>query len=166
MFVDEIVMGAQPVACAFYLNDDSVVRQSVEQCGGDDRIAEDLGPFGKSTVGCQDHGAFFVTGVDQLKERICAACGDGQIADLVDDEQGRPCIEADFLNQSAFPFGLAQRLDQFGERRAIDAPAGLDGGNAERSADPGRNNICLTASGCVPARSRTARPCARSRVHR
>ena len=92
MFVDEIVMGAQPVACAFYLNDDSLVRQSVEQCGGDDRIAEDLGPFGKSTVGCQDHGAFFVTGVDQLKERICAACGDGQIADLVDDEQGRRTV--------------------------------------------------------------------------
>jgi hypothetical protein len=39
---DEIGMGTQPVAGAFDLHDDGMVEQTVEECRGDDRIAEDL----------------------------------------------------------------------------------------------------------------------------
>jgi hypothetical protein len=69
------------------LNDDGVVEQPVEQGGGDNRIAEDVAPFGKAAVGGEDHRAFFVARVDELEEQIAAAGRDRQVADLVDDEQ-------------------------------------------------------------------------------
>ena len=74
---------------------------------------------------------FFVAGVDELEEQIGATGGDGEVADLVDDQQRGPGIEADLLGQPALPLGLAQRCNQIGQGRAIDALAGLDGGNAE-----------------------------------
>jgi hypothetical protein len=47
-----------------------MVKQPIEQRGGDDRVAEDLAPFGKAAVGSQDHGALFVAGVDELEEEV------------------------------------------------------------------------------------------------
>jgi len=41
---DEVGMGAQAVAGAFDLDDDGVVEEAIEQCRGDDRIAEDVAP--------------------------------------------------------------------------------------------------------------------------
>ena len=43
-------MLAHPVAGALDLNDCGVVEQPVEQCGGDNRIAEDIAPFGKAAI--------------------------------------------------------------------------------------------------------------------
>jgi len=40
----------KPVARAFDLDDDCMVQQSVEQRGGDNRIAEHLAPFGEAAV--------------------------------------------------------------------------------------------------------------------
>lgn len=95
MLGDQIGMGAQAVAGSFDLDHDGVVEQAVEQRGGDDRITEDLAPVGKAAVAGQDDGALFVTGVDQLEEQVGAAGGDRQIADLVDDQERRPAVEAD-----------------------------------------------------------------------
>jgi hypothetical protein len=50
VFGDEIGMGAQPVAGAFDLDDDVMVEQPVEECRGDDRIAEDLAPSNARSV--------------------------------------------------------------------------------------------------------------------
>ena len=44
MLRDEIGMGVQPVTGAFDLDDDGVVEKAIEQCRGDDGIAEDLAP--------------------------------------------------------------------------------------------------------------------------
>jgi hypothetical protein len=38
---DEVGMLAQAIARAFYLDDDGVVQQAIEQRGGDDGLAED-----------------------------------------------------------------------------------------------------------------------------
>ena len=75
---DEIGVSAQSVAGAFDLYDDGVVEQPVQQCGGDDRISEDLAPFGEAAVGSQDHGALLVAGVDELEEEIGAAGVNGR----------------------------------------------------------------------------------------
>jgi hypothetical protein len=64
---------AQTVASPFDLNDDGVVEEPVEECGGDDGIAEDLTSFREAAVGCEDHGTFLVTCVDQLEEQVGAA---------------------------------------------------------------------------------------------
>ena len=64
-----------------------MVEQSIEKCGGNDWIAEDLAPFGESAIGREDHGAALVASVDELEEQIAAARNDRQIADLVDDQE-------------------------------------------------------------------------------
>lgn len=58
--------------------------------------------------------------------------GDGQVTDLVDDQQGGPCVEAELFDQASFAFGLGQRLDQFGQGCTVNALALLDRGHPER----------------------------------
>jgi hypothetical protein len=50
MLRDEIGVGAKPVAGAFDLDDDGMMEQAVEQCRGNDRIAEDLAPSNARSV--------------------------------------------------------------------------------------------------------------------
>lgn len=88
MLRNEIGVLAQPIAGALDLNDDGMVKQPVEQRGCDDGIAEDLAPFGKAAIGGEDHGASFVSYVDELEEEVSAARHDREIADLVDNKQG------------------------------------------------------------------------------
>jgi len=57
-----------------------MVQEPVEQRRGDDGVTEDLAPFGEASVRRQDHGAFFIAGVDELEEQIAAAENDRQIA--------------------------------------------------------------------------------------
>ena len=80
MFGDELGMLAQPVACPLDLDHDGMLEQPVEQRGGDDGIGEDLAPFREAAVGSQDHGAFFVSGIDELEEQVGAAAGDRQVS--------------------------------------------------------------------------------------
>src|SRR3546814_10858441 len=65
VFGNERGVLTHPVAGALDLDDDGVVQQPVEQRGGDNGFAEDLTPFGEAAIGSEDHGAFFVTGVDE-----------------------------------------------------------------------------------------------------
>jgi hypothetical protein len=43
-------MLAQSVTRSLDLHDDGVMQQSVEKCGGDNRIAEDVAPFSEAAV--------------------------------------------------------------------------------------------------------------------
>ena len=87
MLRHEIGMLTQPVARAFNLDDDGVVKQPIEQRGGDDGIAEDLAPFGKAAVRGEDHGAALVASIDELEEQIAATWNNRQVADLVNDQE-------------------------------------------------------------------------------
>ena len=71
-------MLAHAIAGALDLNDDGMMEQPIEQRRGDNRITEDVAPFGKAAVGSEDHRALFVAGVDELEEQIAAA-GDHRI---------------------------------------------------------------------------------------
>jgi IS5 family transposase len=128
----EIGMTAQAVAGSFDLDDHGVVQEAVQERRGDDRIAEDLSPFGEAAVRGEDHGALLVAGVDELEEQVGATGADRQVADLVNDEQRSPRIEADLLGQPPFPLCLGQCPDQIGQGRAVDTLARLDRGNTER----------------------------------
>ena len=136
-------MLAQAVAGALDLDDDGMVQKPVQQGGGDDGIAENLAPFGEAAVGGQDHRALLVAGVDQLEEQVAGAGADGEIADLIDDQQRGAAEEADALAQASFAFGLGERVDDVGERREVDAAAGADGLDAERRR-PGDSCRCRT----------------------
>ena len=106
------------------LDDDGVMEKPIEQCGGDDQIAEDVAPFGEAAIRGEDHGTFLVAGVDQLEEQV-AAGDDRQVADLVDDEQRGAGEPADAFAQAPLAVGLGQRGDDIGEGREVDAAAGL-----------------------------------------
>jgi hypothetical protein len=76
---------AEPIARSLDLDDDGVVKQPIEQRGGD--YGTNLAPFGKAAVGRQDHGTALIAGIDQLEEQIAAAGNDRQISDLVDNQE-------------------------------------------------------------------------------
>lgn len=87
MLRHKIGMLAQPVAGPFNLNNDSVVKQPIEQCCGDDGVAKDLTPFGEAAIGGEDHGAALVAGIHELEEQIPAARDDRQVSDFVYDQE-------------------------------------------------------------------------------
>src|SRR5260370_16288994 len=102
-----------------------MMKEAVEQCGGDDGIAEDLAPFCKATIGGQDHGAALVARVDELEEQVAATLNDWKVSDLVNDEERRPAQEPDPFAHLAFPFGLGQNADHVGKPSKSYPPPGL-----------------------------------------
>lgn len=50
MFGHQFGMLPQPVAGSFDLHDDGMVKQSVEQRGGDDGVSEHIAPFCEAAV--------------------------------------------------------------------------------------------------------------------
>ena len=113
---DEVGVLAQSIARSLDLDDDGVMEKPIEQCGGDDRIAEDVAPFGEAAVGGEDHRPLLVSGVDQLEEQVAAAGDDRQVADLVDDEQrGAGRSQRMRFAQPSLALGLGQRGDDVGE---------------------------------------------------
>jgi hypothetical protein len=114
---------AKPIARSLDLDDDGVVKQPIEQRGGDDGIAKNLAPFGKAAVGGQDHGTALIAGIDRLEEQIAAAGNDRQISDLVDNQERGSAQETDTLTQLSFPFSLCQDADDIGQAGKVDAAA-------------------------------------------
>ena len=120
-----------PVACAFDSDDDGVVEESVEEGRRDDGVSEDVAPFREASVRCEDHRAFFVSGVYDLEEQARSALRDGQVSDFIDDEYGGPREEADFFGELSLSLGFGEAVGEFGERRLVDAFSGFDGGDAQ-----------------------------------
>ena len=113
-------MTAEAIAGALDLDDDGMVKQAVEQRGGDDGAAKDIAPFGKAAVRGQNHGAALVAGIDQLKEQVTASGDDRQIADFIDDQQLGPAQKAQAFAQSALPLRLGERTDDVGQGGEVD----------------------------------------------
>lgn len=116
-----------------------MVQESVEQGGSDDGIPEDFAPFGKATIGSEDHCAALIACVDELEEEISAAGDDGKIADFVDDQQA---WSANALLQSVLRAQPARARLSGGQGAEVDALSGLDGFDAE-----GRGEMLLAGSG-------------------
>ena len=67
MLRQQVGVLSHAIAGSLDLDDHSVVKEAVQQGRRHHRIAKDLAPFGKAAVGCEDHGALFVSGVDELE---------------------------------------------------------------------------------------------------
>src|SRR5438445_4898876 len=79
----------QPVGIAADVDRDRMVEDPVEDGRGDDPVAEDVAPAPEALVAGEDHRAPLVAPADELKEEIGAGPVDGQVANLVDDDQAR-----------------------------------------------------------------------------
>jgi len=62
-----------------------------------------------------------------LKEQVPASGNNGQVADLVHDQERGPAKEADALAQFAFAFGFGESADDVGKAGEADATAGFHG---------------------------------------
>lgn len=67
-----------------------MVKEPVEQRGGDDGIAENVAPLGEAAVGSQDHSAALVASVHELEEEVAAAGDHRQVSDLIADGAAVP----------------------------------------------------------------------------
>ena len=91
---DQIGVFPESVGITLNLDDDGMVQQAVEQCGGHDVIPKDGAPVPEAAIGGEDGSAFLVAGIDQLEEQVGAAGLQGQVTHLIYDEQGDPVDEA------------------------------------------------------------------------
>jgi hypothetical protein len=82
-------MLTEAVARTLDMHDDGMVQEPIQQGCGDDRIPEDLSPFGETSITGQDHGATFISGVDELEEQVSGSSADSEVSDLIDYEQLR-----------------------------------------------------------------------------
>jgi hypothetical protein len=78
---------AEAVALAFQGDHGRVVHESVDQGGGDHRVAEDLAPRFESAVAGDDDRAAFVAAGDEREEEVRGLSFEREVADLVDDQQ-------------------------------------------------------------------------------
>ena len=77
----------EPVALAFEGDDVGVVNEPVDEGGGDHRVAEDLAPGLEAAVAGDDDRAALVAAGNQREEQVRCLPFQGQVADLVDDDQ-------------------------------------------------------------------------------
>lgn len=72
---------------ALDVDDLAVVKEPVEDGGGDDGIPEEFLPIGKAFIRGDDGGTALVAVGDELEEQIRLPAVDGQIAHLVDHNE-------------------------------------------------------------------------------
>ena len=67
-----------------------MVHDAVDHRRGDGLVAEDVAPAGERQVAGQDERGVFVAGRDELEEQVRGVLLDGEVADLIDDDQWSP----------------------------------------------------------------------------
>ncbi len=92
---------AESVAGAFEGEDVGVVDDAVDHRGGDGLVAEDAAPAGERQVAGQDERGVFVAGGDELEEQVRGVLLEGQVADLVDDDQSVAAQLGELLREPA-----------------------------------------------------------------
>ena len=68
------------------LDDFAVMREAIKQRGYHCGVTEDGGPFSEGEVGGDDDGGSLVEAAYQVEEELASGLGEGQIAQLVEDE--------------------------------------------------------------------------------
>ena len=102
------------------LDDLAVVCQAVEQRGGHLRVAEDRGPFAKGEIGRNDDRGPLVELADQVEQELTAGLGEGEIAELVEDQE----VEAgDQIGGPALSFGPGFGVELVHEVDDVEEPS-------------------------------------------
>ena len=64
-----------------------MVSEAIEQCGGHLGVAEDIRPFAEGEIGGVDYRGAFVEPADEMEQELAAGLGEGQVAELVEDDE-------------------------------------------------------------------------------
>ena len=117
------VFAIETVAVAVHLQDVNVVGEPVKQSAGEPLGAEHVGPLVEGQVGGDQDGAPFVALAEDLEEEFRTGGGEGDEAQLVDDEKPEAGQLPLQVEQPAIVSGLQRSaLPRFHRR---DAPARL-----------------------------------------
>jgi hypothetical protein len=107
----------EPEAFALNHEREAVVREAVEDGRRQDVVAEDCAPLGCDLVRGDEHAAVLVAPGDELEEEMSAAPIEGQVAELVDDEQLGPGEVGEPLGQLAIQLSLREGGEERGGAR-------------------------------------------------
>ena len=88
-------------------DDPAVVDDAVDDGGGHVAVAEHVAPPAELEVAGENDAPFFVAVGDDLEEQACPVDVDGQVAQLVDDQEPVPADPVEFAVESVVLFGLA-----------------------------------------------------------
>ena len=124
-------MLAHAVAAAADVDDMAVVQQAIDERSGHDLVAQDLAPFLEPFIGRQHSRCAFVAPVDELKEQHGTALADGQVADLVDDQERGIGEDFEAASQLAGGLGFFEGGDEVGQSAVVDSAPALSRSNGE-----------------------------------
>lgn len=108
-----------------------MVDEPVDHRGGDGGVAEHFAPAAERLVRGDDDAGSFVAGRDELEEQVGGFAVEGDVADLVDDEQRQPAEAGELGVESALVVGVAEAGDPLGCGGERDAVSGLAGPDPE-----------------------------------
>jgi hypothetical protein len=128
---------AQAVALALEGDHRGVVNEAVDERGGDHGVAEDLAPGLEAAVAGDDDRAAFVAARDEREEQVGGLALQGEVADLVDDQQPVAFEAAQFVVEVVAVLGGFQAGDPLLGGRERDAVAGLAGLDRQRGCEVG-----------------------------
>src|SRR3954466_5032441 len=107
------------------VDDVRAVGESVDDGFGEAGGVEDLGPFAEREVGGDDQRAAFVAFGEDLEDELGGAGGQGEIAELVQDDELGSGVACDDAGELAAAFGFLEFVGEGGEGGEADASAGL-----------------------------------------
>src|SRR5690554_4215857 len=110
------------------LDDVAVVGEPVEERGRHLGVAEDARPFAKGEVGGDDDRGALVEAADQMEQQLAAGLGEGQVAELVEDDE----VEAgEMIGDAALAAGAGlglELVDEIDDVEEATAGAAADAG--------------------------------------
>ena len=106
------------------LDDIAVMRKTVQHGGGHLGVPKHLGPVGKGQVGGDDDRCVFVELADQMEQQLAARLAEGQIAELVDDNEIMTQEGLDQASTSAGSLFLFELIDEIDEVEEAATRAG------------------------------------------
>jgi len=84
----------------------------VQDSRGDHRVPEDLVPLREAAVGGQDQGPLLVAAGDELEEQVGTMLVDGDVADLIDNQELGLAVELKALLDPVLGISFRQRGDK------------------------------------------------------
>ena len=81
---------------------------AVDHRGGDGLVSEDPAPTAEGQVRGQDQRGVFIAARDELEEQVRSVLLDGEVADLVDDDQPVTAKPCELARQLSLPVGVGE----------------------------------------------------------
>lgn len=111
------------------------MKESVEDRGGEDVVAEDGSPFGEMLVACDDRGALLVSAADQLEEHVGFVAVEGEVSDLVYDQQRWAHEVRELPGEPVCCVGGFELSNEVVEGGEVDRLSGLAGSDRQPDRD-------------------------------